>query len=108
MVLAGEYELGEALRCFRGTRAVLRRLAQVNPGNTGSRQDLSITGQKIGDVPVARGDPTAALAPYIPSNATDEILARAYPEHGRGARCLAASNVKVAEGAEIRDSVDVA
>ncbi|NJN05550.1 MAG: hypothetical protein HC814_02940 [Rhodobacteraceae bacterium] len=83
-------------------------MAQVNPDDLGLRHDLSIALQKIGNIRVAEDSLAEALDAYIVANAIDKALAAADPENAHWTRCLALSNMKVAEVAELCDSVDVA
>ncbi len=82
------------------------RLASSDPGNAGWQRGLALTKGKIGDVHLARGDLTAALAAF---RATHEIFARlaaADPGNADWQRDLWVSCWRMATMAEQTGSVE--
>lgn len=72
--------LAEAMRLYRESLAIRRRLAAEEPSATGRQRDLAVGLIKVGDVQVAQGDSEEALQSYASALGRFEQLVAAEPE----------------------------
>jgi tetratricopeptide (TPR) repeat protein len=89
--------LAEVDVLYRRALAIYDRLAQSDPSDAGSRRNLSVLYNKVGDVQVAQGDLAGALKSYHDSLAIRDRLAQSDTTDAGWQRDLAVSYNKVGD-----------
>jgi tetratricopeptide (TPR) repeat protein len=104
-LLRDQGDLDGALKAYRESLSVSRRLAQTDPSNAIWQHDLSVNQERIGDVLRDQGDLDGALAAYRESLALIRGLTQTDPSNALWQRGLSVSHNKF--GDVLRDQGDL-
>ena len=96
-ILMARGDLSSAQRRYKDALAIVKRLAESDPGNADWQYDLSATSNSVGDLQVKRGDLAGALTSYRDGLAIADRLAKSDPGRADWQRELSVSFNKVGD-----------
>ena len=104
--LLAQSKLGEALKFYRDSFAIMQRSAKADPDNAGVQRYLSLSNDKIADVLKKQGNLDEALKYYRDSFAIRERLAKADPGNTDAEFNLSVSDDNIGEVLKEQGNLD--